>query len=79
MKYINFKDLGIITFPNFIEHILMQRIIGNEALSAGFVTCENPKCFGTSGSLDLDSNPDDTEELTFLMRSTAIIGSHNDL
>lgn len=68
MKYINFKELGIIIFPDDIEHIRMAKVIGRKALSAGFVKCKEPECFGVSGSLHIESDPEDSLILTKLMR-----------
>lgn len=62
MKYINFKDLGIIIFGDHIKHDAMKALIGKEVISAGtFIAApEEARCCGESISLGVKSKPEDT-------------------
>jgi hypothetical protein len=65
-KYIKIKEYnGIIIFPCFVEHSSMRNL---NPVSAGFciVDAENKKvsCYGSSHSLNLKSDENDTKEAT---------------
>ncbi len=66
MKYINFKNLGIVIFEDSITHIEMKRQLGDRAISAGFVTVDSPVCSGRSGTLQLESRSEDADRIRSL-------------
>ena len=63
MKYINFKNLGIVIFEDSISHIEMKCKLGDRAVSAGFVTMDSPVCSGMSGTLQLESRSEDADRI----------------
>ena len=65
MKYVNFGEFGIVVFEEQIEHNAMVRLIGKDAVSAGFVSADPDciTCFGESVSLKLKCTLKDTERL----------------
>lgn len=70
MKYINFKNIGLVIFETTVTHSDMKNMIGMEPISAGFCSMPNKdecgneaRCFGESVSLKLSSTPEDTETL----------------
>ncbi len=70
LKYIHFENLGIIIFPEAIEHYKMASWLKDEPISAGFVfipekdDCGNiAHCYGESVSLNLKSKDIDTKLL----------------
>ena len=66
MKYINFENIGIVIFPELIQHSDMAQIVGHKAISAGFFNvadADDAHCFGKSVSLGIASRPEDTKEL----------------
>lgn len=74
LKYINFEHIGLVIFEPTVEHRQMQLIVGRKALSAGFCSFPNedevgnqPRCYGKSTSLNLDSSPKDTPALKRLL------------
>lgn len=62
-KYINFKNLGIIMFPDTVDHDWMARQIGQEVVGAGFVFLDIAKCYGESITLGLRATEADTKLL----------------
>ncbi len=63
MKYIHFKNLGVVIFEDSISHIEMKCKLDDRALSAGFFTCEAPVCSGMSGTLQLESRSEDAARI----------------
>lgn len=63
-KYINFDDGSFKIFSDDLMHD--SQCDGKSPASAGFVLLMNgaPHCFGESTSLNLESAPTDSEELT---------------
>ncbi len=66
MKYINFKNLGVVIFENSISHIEMKCKLGDRAISAGFVTVDSPVCSGMSATLQLESRSEDADRIRIL-------------
>lgn len=66
MKYINFKNIGIVIFGGHVSHSDMAQLIGDKPVSAGFFNAGDTdyvSCYGESVSLKLTSDPADTEQL----------------
>jgi hypothetical protein len=67
MKYIRFKDAGIVIFENQIEHSSMGGMFPNDTpISAGFFNVQDAdevSLYGKSVSLDLATNESDLPRL----------------
>lgn len=70
LKYINFKQLGIVIFDHLVDHSVLAARIADEPLSAGFVRIPNKdeagneiKCYGKSVSLNIKADERDTDML----------------
>lgn len=71
LKYITFEHIGMVIFETTVGHDTMKQLVGHKALSAGFCQFhydpedENtePRCFGKSVSLRLESTEEDTATL----------------
>ena len=85
MRYVRFSILGFIlsprdgqaspmTVPTHETVADMARKLGNHVLSAGFVDFKDgmPVCHGRSTSLDIGSQPDDSERLAIQLGITRV-------
>jgi hypothetical protein len=59
MKYINFENVGIVIFDNSVSHRDMAQLIGQKVNSAGTFRCNDPRCYGESTSLKVESSEED--------------------
>lgn len=66
MKYIKFKEVGFVLFERHISHCRLADKVGADVESAGFVEMDElnpPMCYGESTTLNVKSDPKDTELL----------------
>ena len=72
MKYIivddGMSDVPYI-FPEHIEHTLMAGLVHGTAISAGFISfsIDSLVCYGKSISLDIESQPEDSDLINKLI------------
>ena len=68
MKYIRFKQLGLVIFEDSVQHANIASMLHPfEPISAGFVHLTLGVCYGDSMSLNLQALPEDTT----ILRETA--------